>query len=111
MLQLNALVQHMLHVRLPLVLADDAKQHVHVLEREALGLPDEEDDKQAHADAEAAKHDEGAPPDVVDGRGRDLGDDKVEEPLRRGGETDAVLAEARREDLSGKRWLAVGRGW
>jgi hypothetical protein len=28
---------------------------------------------------------------VVDGRGGDFGDDKVEQPLRCGGETDAVF--------------------
>lgn len=90
-LQLDALVEHMLDVCLALVLADEAEQHVHVLQRATLGLLDEEDDKGAHSAAEASKHDECTPANVVDGRRRDLGNDKVEQPLGCGGETDAVF--------------------
>lgn len=90
----------MLHVRLSLVLTDEAKQNVHVLESAALGLLDKEDDKRQHAAAEAAKHDECAPADVVDGSRGDFCNDKVEEPLRGGGETDTVLTETCREDLT-----------
>lgn len=89
----------MLHVRLSLVLTNEAKQDVHVLESAALGLLDKEDDKRQHAAAEAAKHDERAPADVVDGSGCDFRNDKVEQPLRGGGETDTVLTETCREDL------------
>lgn len=90
-LQLDALVEHMLHVCLALVFADEAEQNVHVLQRATLCLLDEENDKDAHSATEASKHDESAPANVVDGRRGDFGNDKVEQPLRRGGETDTVF--------------------
>lgn len=90
----------MLHVCLSLVLTNEAKQNVHVLKSAALSLLDKKDDKRQHAAAEAAKHDECAPADVVDGSGRDFRDDKVEQPLRGGGETDTVFTETCREDLT-----------
>jgi hypothetical protein len=99
MLQLNALVKHMLHICLALVFADETEQNVHILQRAALGLLNEEDDKYAHSAAEASKHDKGAPTNVVDGGRGDFGNDKVEQPLRCGGETNTVFTKACRENL------------
>lgn len=48
---------------------------------------------------EDAEHQERLPADVVQGMGRDLREDEVEEPLGRCADGDAHLADARGEDL------------
>lgn len=62
-------------------LVDGTEENIHVLEGLLLGLLDHEDGKGAVCEAENAEHDEGAPADVADGMGCELGDDEVEEPL------------------------------
>lgn len=95
-------MKNVFHVSSALLLGNLAKQDVHVLQRAALGLFEEEEHKGAHGHTEDAKHDEGLPADVVDSRRRDFGNDKVEQPLRGGSKSDTVLAKTGREDL--ERW-------
>jgi hypothetical protein len=55
--------------------------NINLLECQLLSLWHEDPDKDGHAQAEDGKHQERLPADAVDGRGRDLGDDEVEQPL------------------------------
>lgn len=92
-------VQHLLHIRRSLRLIHTSKQDIHILQTAPFGLLDEESHEDAHGATEDAEHEERAPADVIDGIGGDFGDDEVEEPLRCGGEADAVCAETGWEDL------------
>lgn len=71
-----------LDIQTPLLRIHGTEKYVNVLELQALGLLDKEEDEDAHAEAEHAKHDECAPADVVDGCGGELCDAEVEEPER-----------------------------
>ena len=79
-----------LDILLSLLWRRTPKQHVDLFERHLLGLWDEEEDEDSVRKTEDAKHDEGFPPDVVDGFRRDFRDDEVEEPLCGCGEADTV---------------------
>lgn len=79
-----------LDILLPLLRRRASEQHVDLFERHLLGLRDEEEDEDSVREAEDAEHDEGFPPDVVDGFRGDFRDDEVEEPLRGCGETDTI---------------------
>ena len=70
-------MQHHLNIHGALLRIDGAKEDIHVLERLALGLLDEEEDPHAHGYAEDAEHYERAPADGVHGIGRDFRDAKV----------------------------------
>ena len=95
----NTLVKHLLDICTPLLSGDGAEQDIHILERHALRLLDEKEDKQAIAEAETTEHDECAVADVVHSARRELSDAEVEEPLRGCTHADTVGTKAGREDL------------
>lgn len=96
------LAQHLLNIRSPLRSIDIAEQDVHILQTAALGLLDKHEHKHAHGDTEHAKHEECPPADVVHRTRRDLSDDEIEEPLRRGAEADTVGSQPSGKDLASK---------
>lgn len=74
--------------------------YLHFFERQSLCLFDEEPRVQHQSPVEAAKHEKGLVAEVVDGRGRDLGEREAKEPLRCGADGDASFADARWEDFA-----------
>lgn len=92
-------MQDGLDIPSPLLGIHPAEQEIQLLQRLPLGLAHDQEGPGAHAQTEEAEHEEGAPADVGHGDRRDLGDGEVAQPLRRGGEADAVGSQARREDL------------
>lgn len=78
---------------------DIAKENIHLLECLILSLLDAEEDPRRHGNAEDTEHNERLPANVVDGGRRDVCDDKIEEPLRRGTHTDTIGAKPGWEDL------------
>lgn len=103
------LIHSLFHCSLPCALIHRSKQHVHLLECPALRLLRAEEDEHANRHAKHAEHDERPPSDVVDRVGRELRDDKVEQPLGGCSETDAVCAQTSREDLAIVRRCAIHR--
>jgi len=95
----RTLVQHTLDIRSTHIRLHSPEQDLHVLEGSALGLLNEEVDKDEVSSAEDAEHQEDLPADVVDGAGCHVGDSEVEEPLRGGGESDTVRSQTGGEDL------------
>lgn len=78
---------------------DRTEDDVHLLERLALGLGDQQR-KGAHTeDIDGREHDEQLPAELGDQRGRDLGDDEIEQPLGGGGEGETVVTSAVGEDV------------
>jgi len=95
----STLVQHTLNISSTNLSIHSAEQDLHILEGAALSLLDKEPDEGEVGSAEDTEHEEDLPADVVDGAGRHVGNGEVKEPLRGGGETDAVGAETGGEDL------------
>lgn len=76
-----------------------AKHQVHVLERLALRLRDEEVREGEGDQTEGREEDVGAPADGGEHVGGDEADDEVAHPRARGGDGDCLGADGEREDL------------
>lgn len=89
------------HHSAALDVAGTAKELVHLLERDALCLRDEEDDVADEQAVDASKHVEGVEPAVLEEEREELLDDGVGDVLRLPGHADALGAHVEREDLGG----------
>lgn len=105
-----SLLQGVLHISTSLQLIDSTENEIHILQGPALSLFEEYDDKDTHGKAEDAKHEESLPANLIDSTRGDLSDDKVEQPLRGGTETDTVRAKTSWEDLSEQTMLVDCNG-
>lgn len=84
------------------VLVDNTEQSIHLLERDTLGLGDEEPHEDEHGEAERAEDEVGSVPALADAdqhAGDGLSDDEVEEPLGGGADSDVHGAETCSGDL------------
>lgn len=79
--------------------ADTAKELVHLLERDALCLRDEEEDVADEQAVDAREHVEGIETAVLEEEREELLDDGVGDVLRLPGHADALGAHVEREDL------------
>lgn len=105
------LLQHALNILSSPSRINSAEQDIHILKTASLGLLDEEEGEDTHGQTENTKHQERPPSDVVDGSWCDLGDNEVEEPLCRCGQTNTVGSETGGEDLGNvDPWNRTPRG-
>lgn len=95
-----SLLQGVFHISASLLLINSTENEIHLLQGSALGLFEEYDDEDTHGKAEDGKHEESLPANLIDSTRGNLSDDKIEQPLCGGTETNTVGAKTSWEDLS-----------
>lgn len=80
MLSVSSLLlpKRVLDIRPSLLLVNSTENKIHLLQGPALSLSNKDSHEDSHGGTEHTEHEEGSPPDLVNGVGCDLCDDKVE---------------------------------